>query len=260
MSVRVWTEEKLNWIIESAKTTKDRRDILKAFNERFNKNLSLRQFSLVANEYKIQLPKSSKIEYVRYNAWLKRERIWTKEKLDFLIESKNIYDDREDILNAFNKRFGTNISLTKLKSINTKFNLGLPVAKKKIEESIRKSFISSRGFYEKDIGDEILSGTATYIKKTNHRKANYGNYVLKQKYLYEKYHNVKLSKNDCVIFLNGNRKDFSKENLYRLTKGVSCLMSTNGFYKSKNEKLLVRIKVCEWKEKINELKEKKNEK
>ena len=37
MSVRVWTEEKLNWIIESAKTTKDRRDILKAFNERFNK-------------------------------------------------------------------------------------------------------------------------------------------------------------------------------------------------------------------------------
>ena len=131
MSVRVWTEEKLNWIIESAKTTKDRRDILKAFNERFNKNLSLRQFSLVANEYKIQLPKSSKIEYVRYNAWLKRERIWTKEKLDFLIESKNIYDDREDILNAFNKRFGTNISLTKLKSINTKFNLGLPVAKKR---------------------------------------------------------------------------------------------------------------------------------
>ena len=56
MSVRVWTEEKLNWIIESAKTTKDRRDILKAFNERFNKNLSLRQFSLVANEYKIRLP------------------------------------------------------------------------------------------------------------------------------------------------------------------------------------------------------------
>ena len=80
---------------------------------------------------KYDYPKSSKIEYVRYNAWLKRERIWTKEKLDFLIESKNIYDDREDILNAFNKRFGTNISLTKLKSINTKFNLGLPVAKKR---------------------------------------------------------------------------------------------------------------------------------
>ena len=254
MSVRVWTEEKLNWIIESAKTTKDRRDILKAFNERFNNNLSLRQFSLVANEYKIQLPKSSRKKYVRYNAWLKREKIWTNDKIDWLIESKNVYDDREDILIAFNKQFCTNISLTKLKTINTRFNLNLPVAKKRVEESIRKSFISSRGFYEKDIGDEILSGTETYIKTSNERKAKYGNYVLKQKYLYEKYHNVKLGKNDCVIFLNGNRKDFSKENLYRLTKGVSCLMSTNGFYKTKDkQKTLVRIKVCEWKEKINQL-------
>ena len=38
------------------------------------------------------------------------------------------------------------------------------------------------------------------------------------RYLYEMYHDVKLNDNDMIIFLDGNKKNFKKDNLYKITK------------------------------------------
>lgn len=71
--------------------------------------------------------------------------------------------------------------------------------------------------------------------------------ISKQKYLYQQYHNCKLLPNEVVIFLNGNKRDFSKENLYKITRGE--LATFNKLYKvssDPNETLvlidMVRIK------------------
>ena len=40
---------------------------------------------------------------------------WTKDRLEWLRKSRDIYTDREDILNAFNKHFNLNVSLVIIK-------------------------------------------------------------------------------------------------------------------------------------------------
>jgi len=192
------------------------------------------------------------MSYVRYNVWLKRPKVWTEEKLNWLIKSKDIYDDREDILNAFNEHFGTNINLHYLRIIGNKHKLGLPKAHKIIKTGLEIGWVSLRGFTEKNIGDEIFNGKATFIKTSNESKERYGNYVLKQRYLYEQYHSVKLKTNELIIFLNGDKKDFSKENLYKVSRYICGLMSGNRFLAKNSFKTLSRIKFCEWKQKIKE--------
>ena len=193
------------------------------------------------------------MSYVRYNVWLKRPKVWTEEKLNWLIKSKDIYDDREDILNAFNEHFGTNINLHYLRIIGNKHKLGLPKAHKIIKTGLEIGWVSLRGFTEKNIGDEIFNGKATFIKTSNESKERYGNYILKQRYLYEQYHSVKLKTNELIIFLNGNKKDFSKENLYKVSRYICGLMSGNRFLAKNSFKTLSRVKFCEWKQKIKVL-------
>ena len=57
----------------------------------------------------------------------------------------------------------------------------------------------------------------------------------KQRIIYEQYHNVKLTDNDYIIFLNHDRTDYRIENLMRINrKESSYLASTKTF--SKNPK------------------------
>lgn len=58
----------------------------------------------------------------------------------------------------------------------------------------------------------------------------------KSRVMYERYHNCKLSDNDYIIFLNQDRNDFSKENLFKSTNKEKCCMQNSGTYSS-NPKL-----------------------
>lgn len=52
-------------------------------------------------------------------------------------------------------------------------------------------------------------------------KINDKQWQYKQRYLYEKYHNTKLSDNEFVIFADGDKNNFSKENLIAVSKDVA---------------------------------------
>ena len=58
----------------------------------------------------------------------------------------------------------------------------------------------------------------------------------KSRVMYEKYHNCKLTDNDYILFLNGDRNDFSKENLYKSTNQEKCYLHNWGT-SSKNKEL-----------------------
>ena len=75
MSKRVWTDDKLYLLRKYSTIYKDRRVILNKFNTYFSTTYTLRQLSLVANEYKIILPKASLQDYKRANPWLVRGKI-----------------------------------------------------------------------------------------------------------------------------------------------------------------------------------------
>jgi hypothetical protein len=182
-----------------------------------------------------------------------KQKIWTEDRLNWLIKSKELYDDREDILDAFNKHYQTNINLHNLRHINNKYNLGLPKANRIIANGLKIGWVSLRGYAEKNIGDEIFNGKATFIKISNLTINRYDNYILKQRYLYEIYHNIKLNNDDFIIFLNGDKNDFSKENLYKVSRYVCGMMSKNRFLTKNDFKTLSRIKYCEWNEKIKQI-------
>lgn len=186
------------------------------------------------------------------NSWKTRQRVWTKEKLDWLIESKNRYDDREDILKAFNNRFNTDLTLRKLSFVNDHYKLKLPKSNRLLKKNIEEKRRSLFGRDDMNIGDEFTRNGKVYIKISNKPKEKHSNYILKKRYMYEKYHNIKLNYDDCIIFLNGNHNDFSKDNLYRISNSINGYLVGHGLYNVELDKLSV-IKYCEWKEKITKL-------
>lgn len=61
-------------------------------------------------------------------------------------------------------------------------------------------------------------------------------WMKKSRYMYEQYHNCKLSDEDYILFLNQDRTDFSKENLYKSSNREQCYLHNWGTF-STNPKL-----------------------
>ena len=131
---------------------------------------------------------------------------------------KNKYDKQfEDFVRE-------NVSKYKLEDLRTlvqdKFNLTL--SKEALRRYISGHCNEKYADYNKqkapknvikcDIGTERMSDNGIVVKI-----AQPNCWKLKHRLMYEKYHNCELNSNDCVIFLNQNRNDFSKENLKKIS-------------------------------------------
>lgn len=235
---KVWTTEQIEWIRNNKEKCSSRQEVVDRFNQAFNKNISFSKVVSMCKRYKISL---------------RFQKFSWKEKIEWLNANKHKYNDREDILYDLNKEFNTNYNLFDIKDMNTKCKLNLPLAKRRINKGLTNARIKSLGVERHEIGDECYrSGKNIYIKtdNTNDFKKNF---TLKHRYLYEQYHNVKLKGDECVLFLDDDHNNFSKENLYKTSKKVHHLMSGHRLHNVKTDKRTV-IKFCEWKEKIFKLK------
>ena len=234
---KVWTKKELEWIRNNKEKCSSRQEVVDRFNQEFNKNVSFSKFISVCKRHKISLR-------FQNHSW--------KDKIEWLKANKDKYDDREDILDDLNKTFNTNYTLFHIKDMSTKCKLNLPLAKRRINQGLKNGRLKVLGVEQHEIGDECYrSGENIYIKtdNTNDFKKNF---TLKHRYLYEQYHNIKLKDDDCILFLDGDHNNFSKENLYKTSRVVHSLMSGHRLHNAKTDKLTI-IKYCEWKEKIFEL-------
>jgi hypothetical protein len=114
--------------------------------------------------------------------------------------------------------------------------------------NLKKGWIKTRGYETREIGEEIERGEDVPYIKLGHN-----NYVAKHRYLYEKYHNVTLDISDLIIFLDNDKANFNKENLYKVSRSVAGIMVGNELHGTKETDKETVIKYCEWKEKIFEL-------
>lgn len=232
-----WTEDKIEWLRNNKSNYTNREDLLSGFNNMFNTDLGWGSLNSICKRSKISL---------RFNI------LW-KDKIEWLIKSKEIYDDREDILNAFNNHFNLNIKLNRLTDINTRYKLDLPIAKRMKMKGIEQGWIKLRGYKTLPIGSDINRDNPNrlYIKKAT------GAYAIKSRYIYETYHNVKLdSVDDIIIFLDSDSTNFNIENLYLMKRSVFAIMMNHRLLKVKSVDKLTLIKYCEWKRKIFNLKRK----
>lgn len=98
-----------------------------------------------------------------------------------------------------------------------------------------------------EIGGEMLreSDGYTLIKVSDDPKGGGKNFIMKQRLLYEKFHNVSLPDDYLVIFLNNNKQDFSKENLYAIPRRFIPFMTKNQWWSDNPKLTLTALKWCE---------------
>ena len=61
-------------------------------------------------------------------------------------------------------------------------------------------------------------------------------WIYKQRLMYMKYHKCEITSDDYIIFLNQNRNDFSKDNLVKVSRRESSILSNQKMF-SKNKDL-----------------------
>lgn len=175
---------------------------------------------------------------------------YTKEEDIFLINNvKGI--TLKELTNRFNEKFNLNLSESAIG--NRKHKLGLksgivggqfqkgsiPMNKgkkwdeymsKEAQEKARKTCFSST---DRSINNANYNYKPMYSERVGKDgyiliKANkHGNYVLKHKWIYEKYHNCKIPKGYVCIFLDGNKLNFDINNLAIVSKNENLILNRN---------------------------------
>lgn len=101
------------------------------------------------------------------------------------------------------------------------------------------------------IGSERIRDDGMVQVKVSKDKWEY-----KQRLIYEKYHNVKLTDNDYIIFLDQDRTNFDINNLEKVTRYESSVLTNQKLFSKKSDLTKVGINVAQL---IIKLKDKRKE-
>ena len=197
MSKHYYTKQQDDFILNADNVCL--KETINEFNELFNVKATK---SMLYNRLKTLLGKN-----------IKSDRYRTPEQKKWILDNykkyKEISFNWKKLTKDFNETFNKNISVTKMKAFiyNDNINVG-------------KS--SKKPVTIKAVGETIKAGDRQYIKINDDIQRGKNNYQLKQRYLYEQYHNCKLKENEYIIFLDGNKENYDKDNLVKLTKKELC--------------------------------------
>lgn len=198
------------------------------FNEKFNRNITWQQISRWKRNNKI-------------SSGLGHKPLFNKEEEQFIID--NAYGvSSEDLTNMFNKKFNKNMEVKQIRNYKEK---------NRIKNGRDTTFKCGKQVHSqsKPLGSE-------YVKydrglKQTYIKVGFPNvWELKNRYMYKKYHG-EIPKNCKIIFLNGNRDDFSKENLECITMHEQTIMASSDYYFNNKELtktglLITKLKIKTW--------------
>ena len=180
---------------------------------------------------------------------MEKRRLWTDEESDWL--RNNIAElSYKELTKAFNKRFERNLTLS---AIGHKCaRLGIDHGKKHKFEKGKHNPCSPT----LPIGAEVISAGKVYVKVSDaplsggklasgrSRLGEGGNFVQKNRYIYEQHHGP-IPKGYMIVSLVNDRNNFEPQNLYATTRAVNMMMCQNKWYTESRENTLTAIKYCE---------------
>ena len=221
MTHHLYTDEEIKWLEEHLYET-TWQELADMFNKEFDANITY-------NALKCKCKTLGIIE---------KHYPYTDEQDKWLIENNNKYSNYDEVANAFNTVFKTNktgrgiqchcIRILKLNSNRQGYNKGHCTHNKL------------------NIGDESINNSTGYIYvKINDTGIKNKDFISKQQYLGQKYNDTELPKGWMVVFLNQDKNDFSKENLYAISRQVNAIMCSNKWFTESREHTLTAIKWCE---------------
>ena len=135
-----------------------------------------------------------------------------------------------------------------------------PIDKKKLLLYLSKRQIRYKNFNPnliRRMGKNIPIGTE-YVKDDGMTliKVSESKWKYKQRYIYEQYYGVELQSDDYIIFLNQDRTDFRIENLKRIKRNESAVISNQKMFSSNPELTTLGIATAKLMIKCKELKQK----
>ncbi|WP_320130281.1 HNH endonuclease signature motif containing protein [uncultured Sphaerochaeta sp.] len=177
---------------------------------------------------------------------------WSKKVHDFIYEHYQGIDNQE-LASLINKKLGTNFTREQIKVYKNNHHLDsgltghyskghVPANKgKKLEEFMESKTLElfKSNFYPKGhsphntlpIGTEILRPDGyTWVKISGKNQ-----WRQKHRILFETYHGSKIPAGKCVTFLDGDRQNFTMENLALISKDENKYLNKMGLrFKDKN--------------------------
>ena len=181
----------------------------------------------------------------KLHKWSKEERGYLAEvvtgkylkEITTLMNEKFEYQFTEMQVRGAIKRYGLKMGVsTKWQKGHVPYNKGTRGVSKANKGSYKKGNIPINAV---PIGAERVHQGYTQVKVGPKK------WELKQRVMYEKYHNAKLKPQDVVIFLNANKKDFSKENLYLIDRETQMYMAKNDLWSEDPELNKTAVKIAE---------------
>lgn len=186
---------------------------------------------------------------------------YTKEQKDFLIKELENSESFLELSELFNKKFGLNKSSSSISCYCRKIlkiKLGDIKNKKLIRRTQFKKGCTNNCHFEYQIGEERLKDGYIQVKINNiclrgksTRKDKKINWKNKKDIVYEKY-NGEIPKGEYVIFLDGNRENHNKENLYPISRAINATLNNRGWRFSNAELTKTAIKIVELEQIIKE--------
>lgn len=191
-----YTKEQKKWLLENSYGVASS-ELTKMFNDKFGTNISEEKITNFKNNHKLQ-------GGVRLS--------FTKEQDEFLIKhGHNLFT--KDLTDMFNRAFNTNLESTQIQSRKQRLGIYNHLGGRKITDK-RKLYT------------EVTKPCGyTYVKVSRGKRNK--NWELKQRYLYKKYYG-EIPKGYSVIFANGDKTDFSKENLLLVENRIQQIASLRG--------------------------------
>ena len=159
---------------------------------------------------------------------------WSEEEKKYLGEITS-GKHRKEILDLMNEKFEYNFKLSQIESAIKRYgyNTGFNGQFQKKQKSWNKGTKGLTGpnktsfqkgckpWNKKEIGSERIDSNGYILMKVKEPNV----WKLKHRVLYEKYHNIKLTQDDVVIFADQNKLNLEKDNLILINKSQLLRMN-----------------------------------
>lgn len=226
MKKHYYTKEQEEWIADHADnmTAEALKD---AFNERFGTDVTF--YSMIQKRQRMGINKGLK------------NRKYTNAEEDFLRKKHGKIPTRE-IHKEFCKKF-SDINFYSLKAKIQRMGLTLDDRNKfstQLAEQSRKPV----GTEHKRSGYTIVK-VSDEIGESGSHKAERKNWKLKQMVMWERYHGREVPPKHQVVFLNGDKEDYSEENLVAVPLKWMPLLNRNHWLNGDVEITKTALKYCE---------------
>ena len=168
---------------------------------------------------------------------------WTDDMVDFLRENYPYYTN-DQLVDMMKEKFNVTVTRKKLKNVKAAFkfknkiirnqgcfqkgmtpwNKGKPMGEETRKKLERTWFEKGHDLNTKPLGSTRINTDGYKVIKL----AKSGKWKLYSRYMYEKYHGVKLSADDIIIFADRNPKNFEKDNLIKVTRRELLYLNQRG--------------------------------